>query len=76
MATSLKVSEVTRDRVKALSDAEHRTADQVITAALDELEVARRRRRMREQSQAGLVDPGDQAALRALQEDVADARAW
>jgi predicted DNA-binding WGR domain protein len=76
MATTLKVSETTRDRVKAFSDAEHRTADQVINAALDELEAQRRRRRMREQSRAGMADPADQEAVAALRVATEDVRAW
>jgi predicted transcriptional regulator len=75
-ATTLKVSTATRDRVKAISDAEHRTADQVINAALDQLERFRRHRRMREQSLAALPDGADQAELQAVQEDVEELRAW
>jgi hypothetical protein len=76
MTTTLKVSEKTRDRVKALSNTEHRTADQVISAALDELEIQRQRRRMREQSQAGMDDPADQEAIAALRAETEDIRAW
>jgi predicted transcriptional regulator len=75
-ATTLKVSPATRDRVKALSDAEHRTADQVINAALDELERERRRRTMREDSQRAMLDPADQEAVAALRADMDDLRAW
>jgi predicted transcriptional regulator len=74
--TTLKVSTQTRDRVKALSDAEHRTADQVINAALDQLERSRRRRQMRDESQAALADPADRAESRAVQDDLDDLRAW
>jgi predicted transcriptional regulator len=75
-STTLKVSTVTRDRVKALSDAEHRTADQVINMALDYLERENRRRRMREQSLAALNDPVDRAEATAVQADLDDLRAW
>jgi hypothetical protein len=75
-ATTLKVSTATRDRVKAVSDAEHRTADQVINAALDQLERSRRHQRMREQSLAALPDAADRAEIQAVQEEVEDLRAW
>jgi hypothetical protein len=76
VGTTLKVTEKTRERVKALTDAEHRTADQVINAGLDALERQRRREQMREESRAGLTDPADQDALRRVREDMDDLRAW
>jgi predicted transcriptional regulator len=76
MATTLKVSEETRDRVKALSDAQHRTADQVINAGLDALERERRRQQMREESRQVLTDPADREEMRRVLEDMEELRAW
>lgn len=70
-ATTLKVTDATRDRVKALGDERHRTADQVINAGLDALEHERRRRQMRDESRAVLADPGDQEAIQRVREDMA-----
>jgi predicted transcriptional regulator len=40
MATTIKVSEPTRDRIKALGESTQQTADQVVSRALDEYERA------------------------------------
>ena len=74
--TTIKVSAKTRDRVKALSDSEHRTADQIINVALDTLEHDRRCRQMREESRAALADPADQDAIRRVRADLEDLGAW
>ena len=74
-ATTLKVSTETRDRVKALGDAELRTADQVINFALDLLERDRRRTLMREQSRALGQDADDLQEMRAVQAEMEDLRA-
>jgi predicted transcriptional regulator len=76
MATTIKVSTETRDRVKALADDEHRTADQVINRALDLMERERRRQRMREESLALLNDPVHRAEIAAIQRETEDMRAW
>ena len=75
-ATTLKVSTTTRDRVKALRTAEHRTADQVINAALDQLEHEYRRQLMRQQSMLAVHDPADRAEVAAVQADLDELRAW
>ena len=75
-ATTLKVSFQTRDRVKGFRDAEHRTADQVINAALDQLEYERRRQLMRRQSLLAVHDPTDRAAIDAVRTDLDELRAW
>jgi len=74
--TTLKVSVQTRDRVKGFRNAEHRTADQVINAALDQLEYERRRQLMRRQSATAVNDPADRAEIDAIQADLDDLRAW
>jgi predicted transcriptional regulator len=76
VATTLKVSEETPDRVKALGDAQHRTADHIINAGLDALQRQRRRDQMREESRAGLADPADPDAIRRVREEMDDLRAW
>jgi predicted transcriptional regulator len=38
MVTTVRVSEATRDRLRAVGQPAHQTADEVINAALDELE--------------------------------------
>lgn len=75
-ATTIKVSTATRDRVKALSTPEHRTADQVVNVALDQLEYERRRQLMRRQSMIAVNDPADRAAIDAVRADLDELRAW
>ncbi len=74
--TTLKVSPATRDRVKALSDAEHRTADQVINAALDQLEREHRRRTARGDALRLSQEPADREEMRRVMEDMEELRAW
>jgi hypothetical protein len=40
MSTTIKVTEPTRDRIKAIGDTTRQTADQVVSSALDEYERA------------------------------------
>jgi hypothetical protein len=74
--TTLKVSPATRDRVKAVGADRHLTADQVINAALDQLDRDQRRRQMREESRIGMIDPRDQDAIAELRIELDDVRAW
>jgi predicted transcriptional regulator len=75
-ATTIKVSPQTRDRVKAVGEAEHRTADQVVNAALDAYQLEARRRRARADAARLRSDPEDQAEMRRVMEEMEELRAW
>jgi hypothetical protein len=72
--TTIRVSVNTRDRVRSLSQGQ--TAEEVIVAALDELERRRRRDRMREEASVVSQDPADLAEVRQIAKDMVPARAW
>lgn len=74
--TTIKVHQRTRDRLRALADDQLRTADDVVNAALDELERRRRREEMRNRSLELLDDPEEQAALARLRADTEHLGAW
>jgi len=71
----VKVSEQTRRRLKAHTQS-GRTADQVISAALDALEGSQRRELMRRQSSELAADPQDRAAVAEVMSDMEALRAW
>jgi len=61
--------------VRALGHGRQR-AEEVIVAALDELERRNRRELMRRESLAVSQDPDDLAEVRQIAEDLGPARAW
>lgn len=75
-ATTIKVSSKTRDRVKALSATEHRTADQIVADALDALDLARLRRQAHKDAERLVNDPADRAEMRRVMDDMEGLRAW
>jgi predicted transcriptional regulator len=74
--TSIKISTTTRDRVKRLGASAHQTAEEVINAALDELERRQERDHMREEALAISRDPDDLAEAQRVLADMESARAW
>jgi predicted transcriptional regulator len=66
MVTTVRVSEATRDRLRAAGQPTHQTADEVINTALDELE---RRRFWDEYAQAARAD-------RSTPKEQAEQEAW
>lgn len=74
--TTIKVQSQTRDRVKALGEEWHMSADQVVTTALDELDKMRRRHRAYEEARELAVDEADRAETRAALSDLDHLRAW
>lgn len=75
-ATTIKVSPETRDRVKALSTTGHGTADQIVAAALDALELTQLRRQAREDAERLANDLADREEMRQVMEDMEELRAW
>lgn len=74
--TTIKVQSETRDRVKALGEEWHMSADQVVTTALDELDKMRRRHRAYEEARETALDAADRAEAQAVLRDMDDLRAW
>jgi lysine/ornithine N-monooxygenase len=72
--TTIRVKTTTRDRIRTLGGG--RSADDVILAALNELERRRINDLMREQSLAISRDPAELAEAQAIAEDLEYARAW
>jgi hypothetical protein len=74
--TTMKVHTATRDRVKEIGRQTSQTSEQVILAALDELERRRRLDLMRLESEAVRADADDVAEARAVMSDMDSLRAW
>lgn len=74
--SSIKVSSHTRERVKAVGSRTHQTAEQVINAALDELERRERHDRMRREAEALAQDATDLAEAQAILSEMESLRAW
>lgn len=74
--SSIKVSSHTRERVKSAGLRTHQTAEQVINAALDELERRQRHDRMRQEAETLAQDSADLAEAQAILSDMESLRAW